>query len=171
MKTLAIHPASRLVDSIEIATPCSKEWEEMVGDERTRFCGDCRKNVFNISSMTGPEVEELVTQTEGRVCVRLYRRHDGTVLTSDCPVGLAEKAWRRARNTAWAAAALTLTLFAGGFLALFGRTSCQIGDAQSWVRGQQMEHVAGGMEAPPMKMGEASAPQMIMGDVALPDSE
>jgi len=167
MKSLAIHDSSRLVDKLEIATPCSKSWEDMVGDERTRFCGDCRKNVFNISSLTGPEVEDLIEETEGRVCVRLFRRHDGTVLTSDCPVGLAERAWRRARNTALAAAALTLTLLAGGFVTLFGRTSCNLGDAQGWVETQQVEHVAGGLRAPPMEMGEPEV-EMLLGDVALP---
>lgn len=142
MKSLAIHASSRLVDKLEIASPCSEEWDDMVGDERTRFCDSCRKNVFNISSMSGPEVEELIESAEGRVCVRLFRRHDGTVLTSDCPIGLAERAWRRARNTGLAAAALMLTLLAGGFVAFFGRASCNLTDVRGWLETQQVEDPA-----------------------------
>lgn len=171
MKALAIHPSSRLVDKIEIATPCHADWDDMVGDERTRHCGECRKNVYNISEMTAVEVKDLVTATEGRVCVRLYRRKDGTVLTSDCPVGLAERAWRRARNTALASAALALTLFTGAFFFLFGRTCGPVDGAQGWVESQQVEHMAGGLMPVEPTMGEAveepvRAPQHEMGDVA-----
>ncbi|MDQ2731127.1 MAG: hypothetical protein M3Y56_05670, partial [Armatimonadota bacterium] len=34
------------------------------------------------------EAENLVAEKEGRLCVRYYKRTDGKVLTSDCPVGL-----------------------------------------------------------------------------------
>ena len=67
----------------------------------------------------------VVMETEGRACMRLYKRKDGTVLTSDCPVGLAEKAWKRARNTALASVALVLTMFAG-LLTFFGRSTCEV---------------------------------------------
>jgi Carboxypeptidase regulatory-like domain len=38
--------------------------------------------------MRGREAEELVSKREGRMCVRFYRRKDGTVMTENCPVGL-----------------------------------------------------------------------------------
>ena len=50
----------------------------------------CRKNVYDISQMTRAEAVKLIAETEGGVCVRLFRRADGTVLTSDCPKGLAK---------------------------------------------------------------------------------
>ena len=34
-----------LVQRIEVASPCHNPWEEMVGDERVRFCKSCRLNV------------------------------------------------------------------------------------------------------------------------------
>ena len=77
-----------LLNDIQIATPCPAKWEDMTGDDRTRFCGQCNLHVYNIVSMTGPEAETLIRQTEGRLCVRLHRRADGTVLTRDCPVGI-----------------------------------------------------------------------------------
>lgn len=73
---------------VKIASPCSADWENMPGDGRRRFCGQCELNVYNLSGMTKREAEELLNQSEGRLCVRFYRRADGTILTQDCPVGL-----------------------------------------------------------------------------------
>lgn len=78
------HPLS----SVKIASPCSVDWENMFGNDRRRFCGQCKLNVYNLSDMTKLEAEELINQSEGRLCVRLYKRADGTILTRDCPVGL-----------------------------------------------------------------------------------
>jgi hypothetical protein len=59
----------------------------MEGDERVRFCALCSKNVYNLSAMSRSEAEALVREQEGRLCVRFYRRRDGTLLTDNCPVG------------------------------------------------------------------------------------
>lgn len=74
--------------NIRIASPCPKKWEEMVGDERKRFCSHCQLNVYNFSAMTKAEAESFLFKAEGRVCGRFYQRADGTMLTQDCPVGL-----------------------------------------------------------------------------------
>ena len=68
----------------------------MVGDERARFCSRCQKDVFNLSAMPRDEAESFMRERTGDVCVRLYRRVDGTVLTSDCPVGVKRKRRRKA---------------------------------------------------------------------------
>jgi hypothetical protein len=100
------------LDEIRVASPCSASWEAMDGDERVRFCAQCRKNVYNLSGMRRGEAETLVGEHEGRLCVRYYLRRDGTVLTEDCPAGLrAARRWAHARMTATAA-------FLGGLLAL-----------------------------------------------------
>lgn len=79
-----------LFDNIRIASPCNADWEKMKGDDKTRFCQQCQLSVYNISAMTAAESEILLLNRDGskRVCVRIYRRADGTVLTQDCPVGL-----------------------------------------------------------------------------------
>ena len=87
---------------VRIASPCAASWVEMEGDDRARFCRRCEKNVYDLSSMTAAEARRFVAEREG-ACVRLFRRRDGTVMTSDCPVGA-----RRRRLTKLAAAALTL---------------------------------------------------------------
>ena len=57
----------------------------MTGDERARFCGQCQKNVYNLSAMTRGQIETLVREKEGKFCGRFYRRPDGWMLTADCP--------------------------------------------------------------------------------------
>jgi hypothetical protein len=72
---------------IRIASPCSADWNKMVGDDRIRHCTACNLDVYNFAALTGLEVERLIANRQGRLCARLYRRADGTVLTQNCPVG------------------------------------------------------------------------------------
>ena len=72
---------------LKVASPCHESWERMQGDDRVRHCAECDLNVYNISAMTQAEAMELVSTHEGRLCGRLYRRPDGTVITKDCPTG------------------------------------------------------------------------------------
>lgn len=91
--------SSRL-DGIRIASPCPITWEQMVGDDSIRFCNHCRLNVYNLSELSKAEAEALLVSSEGRLCARLYRRSDGTVLTKDCPLGLQALRRRMARTAA-----------------------------------------------------------------------
>ena len=58
----------------------------------------------------------MVQATQGRLCVRFYRRADGTVLTQDCPVGL-----RRAIGLTWARTAALVGILWTGLLGCVGR--------------------------------------------------
>src|SRR5262245_18862321 len=97
-----------LLDGISVASPCPVQWSQMQGDERKRLCAQCKLHVHNLSAMSRRDANELLQRgREGRVCVRFFRREDGTVLTRDCPVGL-----RRKLRRAWArAAAMWLALW------------------------------------------------------------
>ena len=75
------------VDNIRVASPCNARWEDMDGDERARFCGQCRKHVFNLSAMTRTQIESLIREKEGKLCGRFYQRPDGRMITADCPTG------------------------------------------------------------------------------------
>lgn len=99
-----------LIDRIEIATPCSARWEDMVGDAKTRHCADCDLNVHNLSAMTRGEVTSLIESVDGRICGRIFRRADGTVLTQDCPVGLARVAQASSRIAKRAIAGVALVI-------------------------------------------------------------
>jgi hypothetical protein len=81
--------------------------------ERVRHCGDCNKNVYNLSQMTRDEAEALLLAKEGRLCVRYFQRKDGTILLKDCTVGVTNG--RKRKLIAAGAAAL----LAGGVGAAF----------------------------------------------------
>jgi hypothetical protein len=76
------------LDMVEVATPCTASWDEMAGDDRVRFCSQCRLHVYNISALTRAEAEALLQEKEGHLCTRFFRRLDGTILTQDCPIGV-----------------------------------------------------------------------------------
>ena len=95
------------LDRIQVASPCGVAWESMQGDDRVRYCGECRLSVYDLSAMGREEAETLVQEREGRLCVRFYRRRDGTVLTQDCPVGFG-----KVRRLFFSHAAVCLGVFA-----------------------------------------------------------
>jgi len=97
-----------VLDNIRVATPCNADWSQMSGDDRTRHCGQCRKNVYNLSGMTRDEAEALIRDRNGDLCVRYYQRHDGTILLADCTVGRASRNRHR-----WVAAGAAAVVSAG----------------------------------------------------------
>jgi hypothetical protein len=107
-----------VLDHISIASPCPARWEDMEGNDRVRFCGQCRLNVYNLSAMERNEAEELVATHKGRLCAGFYRRVDGTILTRDCPVGLAAVRARVARVVARVGAVLGVLLMGRSLLGM-----------------------------------------------------
>jgi len=98
-----------LLASLRVASPCPMSWADMNGDDRVRFCSSCNLNVYNFAEMTSDEVRALVANSGGRLCGRLYRRTDGTILTRDCPVGL-RAVRRRVKRIAGAVFATVLSV-------------------------------------------------------------
>ena len=86
-----------LLRQVRVASPCGESWQGMEGDERVRFCAQCQHKVYNLSEMTMQEAEELISRHEGILCVRYYQRLDGTVMTRECPIGVAkaQRSFRR----------------------------------------------------------------------------
>lgn len=104
-------PRSALpLDVIRVASPCTASWDDMAGNDEARFCAQCQKHVYNLSAMSRRRAEEVILRKEGRLCVRFYRRHDGTVLTEDCPVGLRAVRRRLAWIVGLAASLLVVVL-------------------------------------------------------------
>lgn len=60
----------------------------MPGDDRVRYCPQCKLNVYDFSALSPKEIERLVLQKEGRLCGRFYQRADGTMLAQNCPVAV-----------------------------------------------------------------------------------
>ena len=137
---------------IHVAKPCPADWEKMHGDARVRFCEECKLHVYNLSELTRPQAEKLVSEHEGRLCVRYYQRADGTVITQDCGGGV-RRAMQRTRRlvTAVAAAMLCAMLspfgFGSSFSKLLKTELDQPGPQEREVQGKMA--VMGDVAAPP----------------------
>jgi hypothetical protein len=106
--------------NLMIAAPCDVEWDDMVGGDTMRRCNDCKLNVYHVENLTSKEVAALLKTDmaqSGNLCVRLYRRADGTLLTKDCPRGLAKVRALSARLYRTVAATLAAILAGSGVLA------------------------------------------------------
>jgi hypothetical protein len=150
---------------ISVASPCRVSWDGMDGDDRVRFCTSCSSRVYNLSGMTREEAERLVVGAEGRLCVRFYRRADGTVATRDCSLifGLSR---RVVTGLAALAAVVLLGIFGTG-LAVFAAS--QIASASGGGRGPES---AGWTSVPPVRMIRdwlfPPPPPVVMGGICPP---
>ena len=95
------------LDRIHIASPCPASWDEMTGNEQVRFCRHCSLHVHDLSKITAKDALKLVAASEGKLCVRYYRRPDGTVQTAEHAQPLTQIKRRLSRL---AAGAFTATL-------------------------------------------------------------
>jgi hypothetical protein len=145
-----------ILDDARIASPCDKSWQVMSGDDRTRFCDSCEKHVYNLIGMSDDAVEALISEKEGHLCVRLYQRADGTLLTSDCPVGLRAVRRKLTRAVGAVAACMAMLMTAVTFGAFNGWSRWRVRDTQPFSR------IANWYSPPP--------PVMVLGDICAPTS-
>jgi len=152
--------------TLKVASPCHAEWDEMQGDDQVRFCGGCRKNVYNLSEMPRDEAQALVNRLKGRLCVRFYTRADGTLLTQDCPVGLRAVRRKLVKKLSYAAA-LLLSCASGLVRGM--------GPAQAVTHAKKHaiappRHLAGKIVPPHHTLGKPIAPPLLratMGDIGV----
>jgi hypothetical protein len=140
-----------VLDDVRVAAPCRASWDAMTpidpnARDRVRHCGDCDKRVYNLSQMTRDEAEALLLAHEGKLCVRYYRRADGTILTKDCPKGVGKRRRRR-----FIAAGILATFATGG--AAYVMRTRPTADPAVCHRG---EHLMGDVAGPPPMMGAVS---------------
>ncbi len=156
------------LEGVRVAAPCKADWGKMVGDERVRYCGQCSLHVYNLSGMTKREAEGLVANSEGRLCVRFYRRADGSILTSNCPTGL-RAIRQRVSRIAGATLSAALGFFAGIGLNLGARSTTPptFHTMGAMSMPAEREYVAPPpvMEEP--EMGDVAAPEQVMGTNAV----
>ena len=101
--------------NVLLASPCDVPWSTMVGDDRVRHCGACKKDVHNLSAMTRDELDAFLIAAQGTSgpmpCISLFQRADGTVLTADCPVGVRRRRARSIFAVTFGAGATALVAF------------------------------------------------------------
>lgn len=66
---------------LQIAKPCPKQWGEMAGDTKRRFCEHCDFHVHNLSAMLPPELKRFVAESGGKACIAYELRPDGSMVT------------------------------------------------------------------------------------------
>jgi len=121
----------------------------MEGDDRVRFCSLCQQAVYDVSALSGAEAQSLVEKTTGRLCLRLFRRADGKIMTRDCPVGVLRAARRRLARAAGACTFLLLVVF-GWIASRPGAARAareQVRTVENWINPQP--RCTAGMIAPP----------------------
>lgn len=136
------------LEQIRIASPCHADWSAMQGDNRARYCGDCRKHVYDLSAMRREEAEALIREREGNLCVRYFQRRDGTILTADCPVGVRV---RRRRAVLHAGAVVSV------LASLSGAAADVTKNASVQERLGRRTHLQAGQNALVKKMGAIKA--------------
>ncbi len=72
------------LSQVVIKSPCTMDWDSMEGDQRARFCSSCGKHVYNFAELTQQQAVDLLQATGNRLCGRVFRRPDGTILVADC---------------------------------------------------------------------------------------
>src|SRR5579875_196069 len=75
-------PTRRRFD-VSVQQPCTENWDAMRAHGRERFCESCERSVNDLSRMTDGQVEELAMRAAAgeRVCARVTRRSDGSLVT------------------------------------------------------------------------------------------
>jgi len=73
------------LEGISIERPCPKRWAELAGDEKRRFCSECRLHVTNLSAFTQPEAREFLAAQTGRVCVTYVPSEQGGAMLRAAP--------------------------------------------------------------------------------------
>ncbi|MGI8731828.1 MAG: carboxypeptidase-like regulatory domain-containing protein [Pyrinomonadaceae bacterium] len=101
--------ARDLSKQIEIKTPCTADWDSMIGNDRIRFCEHCNLTVNDLSNLTPKRVRRLIVKSRGRLCVRYRRLPDGSPLLKAVPKKL-HTIGRRASRIAAGAFTATLSL-------------------------------------------------------------
>lgn len=134
-RTRAAPPrALPLLARYTVRAPCEEPWEEMVGDARARTCARCRKTVFDLTAMSGAEVEDFLSShvsSNEAACVRIHMRPDGRLLSSACDV---------ARERAHARRVASVSAIAAGAAALLGVASTPtLSPDPSWVSPEDRE--------------------------------
>jgi hypothetical protein len=150
--------ALRSLPVISVKKPCPADWEGMAQVAGGRFCSHCGLVVRDLSGLTRDEVDNLVCNAAGRLCVRFERDASGAIKTLDYRARKDEA--RKSRR--W--------FLAGGMVAMAGA----VVNWQWWKRklktpGNALAGTVVGKVEPSSRPTSRPAPaprQMVMGDIA-----
>src|SRR6188768_2463680 len=150
------------LDLVEIPIPCEVPWDAMPGDEQVRHCGQCKQNVYNVEAFTRAEALRLLG---ARACLRIYRRPDNTIITSDCRARLRAA---RKRGLLVFAGALLVVLWAQICAQFVGMMSLRRLIGGGATMGEPAPIAMPGQIAPPPPPPSPPPSRALMGEIAPP---
>lgn len=68
------------LNNLTVPSPCTADWNSMIGNDQVRFCEHCNLDVHNLSSLTRNEASRLIARSNGRLCVRYHHDAAGVPL-------------------------------------------------------------------------------------------
>src|SRR5215467_6887645 len=89
---------------LRIASPCSQDWDSMIGNHRVGFCEHCQLSVQNLDLASQKQIRRLIARSGDRLCVSYSQPVPPRVPT----VPILHKIGRR--TSALAAGAVTAAL-------------------------------------------------------------
>ena len=116
-----------VLPQVHINTPCRADWDSMAGDAQKRFCGSCQKHVHDLSQLDTESASKLLAKCDQKVCVRVRRNADGSVVTKDND--LSRRNWLS--NCATTVAGLMTMLIFGGCEDPFTQGEPLLGDVET----------------------------------------
>ena len=139
----------------------------MQGDDKVRYCSHCKLNVYNLPEMTMEQIKLLMVENEGRLCVRMYQRKDGRVMSKDCPVPFAKA---RRRMALMFATALFFLLGALGYAGAMGKADPDAAHVDMVDRLRAVPGLRTVVDwiSPPATAGAMATPYHVTGKVAGP---
>ncbi|QYK54038.1 MAG: hypothetical protein KF824_03880 [Fimbriimonadaceae bacterium] len=147
-------------NDVRIAKPCPKDWNEMTGDDQSRFCSHCEKSVHNLAEMSANDAEQLLCNTSGRVCIRMVRGPQGSFKT--------KQGWFR-RVALAGAATLTLIPMTGcepGYATVTGDAVAPPDQSQPDPGYKSNAALGETVAEPSPRMGDMVPPDVEQGEVA-----
>ena len=97
---------------LAVTSPCTQDWDSMLGNDRVRFCEHCSLHVHNISEMTRAEALRLAHRSQGRLCVRYHSTTENPIVTRTQGSRRLHQIGRRVSRLASGAFSATLSVSA-----------------------------------------------------------
>jgi hypothetical protein len=131
--------------AIDIQAPCHLDWTKMTPAKGGRFCGDCKKVVRDLSSLTESEARALVARERyNGLCVRMLVDRDGNVFFGGDKL-ISASLLSKAKRAAMAAAAIALPLASNACTLITEPLGIS---EQERTNEDDLREYMGGMEAP-----------------------
>lgn len=93
-----------------IPKPCQQNWENMLPDEKGKFCNSCVKSVYDFTQSSSAEIKDIYDAENGNICGRFQKEQ---LFQPSIPQNLALRFQRFAQNKG---ARLGMVMAVAGFL-------------------------------------------------------